>query len=150
MNNVGLVGTIYKEMRYIEKKGDIPSFISFKLRVFNYFDKKKNKEMYSYIPCSASDWVANHIHKYFKSGSAIIINDAKIVNNNWEDKDGNKHYDLVVSVSGVQFPVTDYKEQPVQPKPYSTEVNEPQDETTDYPTDEEFAEMFGESDTFPF
>ena len=50
-----------------------------------------------FITCKAFNKTAEILEEYVKKGDMVTIV-GKLVNNNWEDKDGNKHYSTEVNV----------------------------------------------------
>lgn len=50
-----------------------------------------------FITCKAFNKTAELLEEYVKKGEMVTVV-GKLVNNNWEDKDGNKHYSTEVNV----------------------------------------------------
>ena len=65
----------------------------------------KNEEGESiaqFITCKAFNKTAELLEEYVAKGEMVTIV-GKLVNNNWEDKDGNKHYSTEVNVQEIDL-----------------------------------------------
>lgn len=104
MNNVILMGRLTKDP--IKKKSgtakDPKYFAASTIAVdAGYVDEDGNK-VADFINIVANGGSAKLLGMYFKKGDRILIN-GRIKNNNWEDEDGNKHYDMQVAVDRIDF-----------------------------------------------
>ena len=70
---------------------------------------QNGKDDTSFITVSVWNKIADTIAKYCLKGDLIGIN-GTIKNHNWEDKEGNKHYDYVFIGNKVSFLATGKKE----------------------------------------
>lgn len=101
MNNVSLIGRLTKDadVRTFGKGKEAVAMARFTLAIRDGKDKDGN-ERTQFINCAAWGAVAEIIDKYTKKGDMLAV-DGKLVNNNYEDKDGNKVYQTEVRIDGV-------------------------------------------------
>ena len=71
------------------------------IAVDHYKGEGKEKET-DFFNLTAFAKTANHLAKWYKKGSAIQV-EGELHNNNWTDKDGKKHYDIVFYVNDSSF-----------------------------------------------
>lgn len=64
-----------------------------------------SKDDTTFLPITLFGKTAETVGKYCKKGDLIAVS-GMIRNNNWEDKDGNKHYDYQFIGSRIQFLTT--------------------------------------------
>lgn len=95
MNNYICVGRITKdiELRYTPSNKAV---IQISLAVNN------GKDDTSFITLTAFDKLAELLSKYSKKGD-LIGTQSIIKNHNWEDKNGNKHYDYSFIINKISF-----------------------------------------------
>ena len=63
---------------------------------------KSGEKKTDFIECAAWRQTAELVSKYFTKGSAIIV-EGSLHNNNFDDKNGTKHYSYVVTAEQVHF-----------------------------------------------
>lgn len=95
MNNYICVGRITKdiELRYTPSNKAV---VQISLAVNN------SKDDTSFITLTAFDKMAELLSKYSKKGD-LIGTQSIIKNHNWEDKNGNKHYDYSFIINKISF-----------------------------------------------
>ena len=95
MNNYICVGRIIKdiELRYTPSNKAV---VQISLAINN------GKDDTSFITLTAFDKLAEIIGKYSKKGD-LIGTQSIIKNHNWEDKNGNKHYDYSFIINKISF-----------------------------------------------
>lgn len=95
MNFIILVGRITKdlELRYTPSNKAV---VQISLAVNN------GKDDTSFITLTAFDKLAELLSKYSKKGD-LIGTQSIIKNHNWEDKNGNKHYDYSFIINKISF-----------------------------------------------
>lgn len=95
MNNYTCVGRITKdiELRYTPSNKAI---VQISLAVNN------GKDDTSFITLTAFDKLAELLSKYCKKGD-LIGTQSIIKNHNWEDKNGNKHYEYSFIINKISF-----------------------------------------------
>lgn len=95
MNFVIVVGRITKdlELRYTPSNKAV---VQISLAVNN------SKDDTSFITLTAFDKLAEILSKYSKKGD-LIGTQSIIKNHNWEDKNGNKHYDYSFIINKISF-----------------------------------------------
>lgn len=74
------------------------SALAFSIAVQRKMDKNKT----DFVNCKAFGKTAESIAKFFRKGSSIFVV-GNIQTNNWQDKDGNKHYSTEVAVDEFYF-----------------------------------------------
>lgn len=94
-NNVILIGRITKdiELRYTTSNKAV---VQIPLAVNN------GKDDTSFVTLTAFDKMAELLSKYSKKGD-LIGTQSIIKNHNWEDKNGNKHYDYSFIINKISF-----------------------------------------------
>jgi single-strand DNA-binding protein len=100
MNKFQVIGryTTDPELRYTK---DNKAVATFKIAINNGKDKNGNEDT-TFIKISVFGATAENIGKYSKKGDLILV-DGMIRNNNYEDKDGNKHYEYIFIGNRVEF-----------------------------------------------
>lgn len=100
MNKFQVIGryTSDPELRYTK---DNKAVANFNIAINNGKDKN-GKEDTTFIKISVFGATAENIGKYSKKGDLILV-DGMIKNNNYEDKDGNKHYEYIFIGNRVEF-----------------------------------------------
>ena len=95
MNNYMCVGRITKdiELKYTTSNKAV---IRVMLAVNN------GKDDTTFLPITVFGNMAETTHKYCKKGDLIGVY-ATIKNQNWEDKNGNKHYDYSFIINKISF-----------------------------------------------
>lgn len=94
-NNLILIGRITKdiELRYTPSNKAV---VQISLAVNN------SKDDTSFVTLTAFDKLAELLSKYSKKGD-LIGTQSIIKNHNWEDKNGNKHYDYSFIINKISF-----------------------------------------------
>ena len=102
MNNVTLMGRVVRdvEVRYSQSTEPV-AVTRFNIAVPRRY-KKENEANADFINCIAFGKTAEFIGKYFFKGNLIAII-GEIRNNNYTDKNGNKHYSTDILVHQVNF-----------------------------------------------
>ena len=67
-----------------------------------YANKNTGEKETDFINCFAFGKTAELIEKYFTKGNRIVI-EGDLRNNDYTDKDGVKHYSMVVKIENVEF-----------------------------------------------
>ena len=100
MNKFQVIGryTSNPELRYTK---DNKAVANFNIAINNGKDKNGNEDT-TFIKISVFGATAENISKYSKKGDLILV-DGMIKNNNYEDKDGNKHYEYIFIGNRVEF-----------------------------------------------
>lgn len=101
MNNVSLIGRITKDIEIRYTQGSNTAVSKFNIAVDKKVKAGEEKKA-DFIQCQAWGKTAEFIGKYFSKGQKIALI-GRIETNNWEDKDGKKHYDTFVTVENVEF-----------------------------------------------
>ena len=106
MNNYMCVGRITKdiELRYTPSNKAV---VQISLAVNN------GKDDTSFIALTAFDKLAEIIGKYSKKGD-LIGTQSIIKNHNWEDKNGNRHYDYSFIINKISFLAKGNKQEEVK------------------------------------
>lgn len=102
-NQVTLIGRLTKDVQ-IRKggKGDNAwKLAQFTLAVRDGVDKDNNV-LAQFISCKAWSNIATVLESYTSKGSQIAVS-GKIVQNDWEDDEGQKHYGYEVLVTELQL-----------------------------------------------
>lgn len=100
MNKFQVIGryTNNPELRYTKENKAVANFT---LATRNGKDKDGNDDI-TFIKIYVFGTTAENVGKYSKKGDLILV-DGSIRNNNYEDKDGNKHYDYNFIGNRVEF-----------------------------------------------
>lgn len=95
MNKLEVIGRLVKdsETRFTKEGKSITTFT---LAVNN------TKDDTTFIKITTFGGTAELIQKYCSKGDLILV-DGMVKNNNYEDKDGNKHYDYIFIGNRVEF-----------------------------------------------
>lgn len=102
MNMFMLVGRVYREFELKNTKNG-KSVVELPLAVNN------GKDDTTFISVQLFGNIAETTSKYISKGDIVGVK-GNIKNNNWEDKDGNKHYDYQFIVERISFLSTKKKE----------------------------------------
>lgn len=129
MNNFNCIGrlTYEPELRYTKENKAVCKIT---IAVTN------GKDDTSFIPITFFNKTAENISKYCNKGSQVAIT-STIKNHNWEDKEGNKHYDYSFIGQNIEFlsKMTNYTTE------NKTNENEPKND----PMSEDIFRDFGDS-----
>lgn len=95
MNKIELVGRLVKdsETRFTKEGKGITTFT---LAVNN------SKDDTTFIKITTFGGTSDLVQKYCKKGDLILV-DGMIKNNNYEDKDGNKHFEYIFIGNRIEF-----------------------------------------------
>ena len=85
----------------IRTYGDNKTLAGFSLAVNRRFKRDGEPEA-DFFNCTAFGGVASVIEKYMRKGTKVVV-EGEIQNNNYEDKNGVKHYAMKVLVSSIEF-----------------------------------------------
>lgn len=101
MNNVSLIGRLTKdvETKTFGKGKDAVDMCRFTLAIRDGKDKEGN-ERTQFISCAAWGAVVSILEGYTNKGDMIAV-DGKLVQNNYENKDGDMVYQTEVRVNNV-------------------------------------------------
>lgn len=66
------------------------------------FKNQNGEEQTTFTECTAWGKTAEFVSRYFQKGTQLIV-EGELRNNNYTDRDGVKHYGMIVNVSGVNF-----------------------------------------------
>ena len=124
MNNLFIfIGRITKdlELRYTKENKAVLDFV---IAINN------GKDDTSYIKLTSFGSVAELMAKYCKKGD-LVGTQGLIKNHNWEDKNGNKHYDYTFLATKVTFLQLKQKEESKETNVQRSEVIEEKVETSD-------------------
>ena len=100
LNSVTLMGRITKDPELKQTASGI-SVVSFSLAVDRSYAKEGEKKT-DFINCTAWRSTAEFISKYVAKGQLIAV-DGRLQTNNYEDAEGNKHYQTEVVIDEVYF-----------------------------------------------
>lgn len=100
LNRVFLHGRLTKEPDLRTTTSGI-AVCRFTVAVDQTYSKDGDKKA-DFIECIAWRKTAEFVDKYFEKGTAIII-EGSLHNNNYEDKNGTKHYSYTVTAEQVHF-----------------------------------------------
>jgi single-strand DNA-binding protein len=103
INKVTLLGNVGDLPKVTEKNGE-PLVANFPLATSEFFKDKNGEETQVTQWHRVKVWnkKADLVQKYVKKGDALYI-EGKIVNNNWEDKEGNKRYSTEIECDNFLF-----------------------------------------------
>jgi single-strand DNA-binding protein len=99
MNNVVLIGRLTKdpELRFIPNSGK--AVARFSIAVNREFSKEKEADFFNIVVWGKT---AEYVANYSQKGRLIAIN-GNLRNNNYEDKNGTKHYTVEVVANRVEI-----------------------------------------------
>lgn len=99
MNNVVLIGRLTKdpELRFIPNSGK--AVARFSIAVNREFSKEKEADFFNIVVWGKT---AEYVANYSQKGRLIAIN-GNLRNNNYEDKNGTKHYTIEVVANRVEI-----------------------------------------------
>lgn len=100
LNKVILMGRLVRDPELKQTNSDI-SVCKFTVAVNRPYQKDKEQQA-DFINVTAWRGTAEFVSKYFNKGSIIIV-EGKLQNNDYTDKDGVKHYSMVVQADNVNF-----------------------------------------------
>jgi len=103
INKVTLVGNVGDQPKINEKNDEI-IMATFPFATSETYRDKDNNEVTTTQWHRIKVWgkKAEVIQKYVKKGDSLYI-EGKIESNNWEDKDGNKHYNTEIVCNNFLF-----------------------------------------------
>ncbi|MCF8225626.1 MAG: single-stranded DNA-binding protein [Bacteroidales bacterium] len=103
INKATLLGNVGEEPRINEKDGDV-FLASFSFATSETYRDKNDEEVKVTQWHRIKVWNkrASLIKQYVKKGDLLYI-EGKIVNNNWDDKEGNKHYSTEIECDNLVF-----------------------------------------------
>lgn len=101
MNNVQLIGRITKdpELKTFDKGKDVVEQCRFTLAIRDGRDKEGNEKA-QFISCCAWGAVCDVIDKFIRKGDMVAL-DGKLVQNNYENKEGIMVYQTEVRVNNI-------------------------------------------------
>ena len=101
MNKVIFLGRSGKdpEIRYAQSSGN--AVANFSLAVDRRF-KRDGEPDADWFNCVAFSKTAEFCEKYLHRGSKVLL-DGEVQNNNYEDKNGTKHYSVQIIVNQIEF-----------------------------------------------
>lgn len=99
MNNVVLIGRLTKdpELRFIPNSGK--AVARFSIAVNRDFSKEKEADFFNIVVWGKP---AESCANYLQKGRLVAIN-GNLKNNNYEDKNGTKHYTIEIVANKVEF-----------------------------------------------
>ena len=100
LNKVILMGRLVRDPELNQTTNGI-SVCRFTVAVNRPYQKDKEQQT-DFINVTAWRGTAEFVSKYFSKGSMIIV-EGKLQNNDYTDKDGVKHYSMVVQADNVNF-----------------------------------------------
>lgn len=100
MNRITLIGRLTADPELRQTTANI-SFTSFTVAVDRPYQKDKERKA-DFINCVAWRNTADLIAKYLQKGSPICI-EGRLENNDYTDKVGNKHYNMLCQVERMEF-----------------------------------------------
>ena len=100
MNIVIIKGRLVRDPDFKQTQSGI-SMCRLTVAVDGFKDKDGNRQT-DFIECTAWRKTAEFIARYFTKGQEIVI-EGNLKNNNYEDKDGVKHYSYTVNVNQAHF-----------------------------------------------
>lgn len=103
INKATLVGNVGELPKINEKDGEV-FLATFPFATSETYKDKDGEEVTSTQWHRVKVWnkKASVINQYVKKGDALYI-EGKIVNNNWDDKEGNKHYSTEIECDNFLF-----------------------------------------------
>ena len=100
LNKVILMGRLVRDPELSTTNSGI-AVCKFTVAVNRPYQKDKEQQA-DFINVTAWRGTAEFVSKYFSKGSMIIV-EGKLQNNDYTDKDGVKHYSMVVQADNVNF-----------------------------------------------
>jgi single-strand DNA-binding protein len=100
LNKVILMGRLVRDPELNQTANGI-AVCKFTVAVNRPYQKDKEQQA-DFINVTAWRGTAEFVSKYFSKGSIIIV-EGKLQNNDYTDKDGVKHYSMVVQADNVNF-----------------------------------------------
>ena len=100
LNKVILMGRLVRDPELNQTTSGI-AVCKFTVAVNRPYQKDKEQQA-DFINVTAWRGTAEFVSKYFNKGSAIIV-EGKLQNNDYTDKDGVKHYSMIVQADNVNF-----------------------------------------------
>lgn len=100
LNKVILMGRLVADPELNQTANGI-AVCRFTVAVNRPYQKDKERQA-DFINVTAWRGTAEFVSKYFSKGSVIIV-EGKLQNNDYTDKDGVKHYSMVVQADNVNF-----------------------------------------------
>lgn len=102
LNKVILFGRVVRDPEFRQTQSGI-AVCRFTVACDRQFaDKQTGKREADFIEVQAWRQAAEFVSRYFKKGDAITV-DGSIRNNNYEDKNGVKHYSYIVMADNIGF-----------------------------------------------
>lgn len=106
LNQFIVVGRVFKELELRETKNG-KSVLDLPIAINN------GKDDTTYLTVQLFGLIADNTNKYIHKGDLVGIK-GNIKNNNWEDKEGKKHYDYSFIAEKVTFLSTNKKSEDVK------------------------------------
>lgn len=150
LNRVILFGRIVRDPEYRQTTSGA-AVCRFTVACDRQFANKQTGEREAdFIECQAWRNTADFVSRYFQKGSAITV-EGSLRNNNFEDKNGVKHYGYVVMVDNVGFGGSKSDNQQTgQQTPQFGSVPAPQDNGLNLGDLGDFEEIISDGDDIPF
>lgn len=101
INKVILMGRLTADPELRQTQSNI-SCCRFAVAVQRAYQKQGEERQTDFINIIAWRQTAEFVAKYFEKGSMIIV-EGSLNNNNYEDKNGVKHYSMIVLANNVSF-----------------------------------------------
>lgn len=101
INKVILMGRLTADPELRQTQSNISS-CRFAVAVQRAYQKQGEERQTDFINIIAWRQTAEFVAKYFEKGSMIIV-EGSLNNNNYEDKNGVKHYSMIVLANNVSF-----------------------------------------------
>lgn len=103
INKATLVGNVGDEPKVNEKDGEV-LFATFPFATSDTYKDKEGQEITTTQWHRVKVWHkrASLIQQYVRKGDSLYI-EGRIKNDNWEDKDGNKHYNTEIECDNFLF-----------------------------------------------
>ena len=143
MNNLFIfIGRITKdlELRYTNENKAVLDFV---IAINN------GKDDTSYIKLTSFGSIAELIAKYCKKGD-LVGTQGLIKNHNWEDKNGNKHYDYTFLATKVTFLQPKSKEERKELNVQKNQVTEENDPFEEFAKETEQMNIYSDDLELPF
>ena len=101
-NKVILMGRLTHEPEFRQTQAGVPC-CRFSIAVNRHFANKQTGERETdFVDCETWRQTAEFVSRYFGKGNMILA-EGELRNNNYEDKNGVKHYGMKVLVNNVNF-----------------------------------------------